>query len=86
MQVNDERLAHVGPRDPANGYPLWYEDAEGVRLALGLSRGEDPNLIPIDDVEPGDLVIPGNFPHEAFTGRPRQSWPSAATEWPAGRA
>jgi hypothetical protein len=66
VQVNDERLAHVGPRDPANGYPLWYEDAEGVRLALGLSRGEDPNLIPIDDVEPGDLVIPGNFPHEAF--------------------
>ena len=66
MQVNDERLAHVGPRDPANGYPLWYEDAEGTRLALGLSRGEDPNLTPIEGVEPGLLEIPGNFPDEAF--------------------
>jgi hypothetical protein len=77
VQVNDERLAHVGPRDPAIGYPLWYEDAEGTRLALGLSRGEDPNLLPIEEVGPGELAIPGNFPHEAFY------W-SAEAEIPVG--
>jgi hypothetical protein len=74
---NDQRLTHVGPRDPAIGYPLWYEDAEGIRLALGLSRGEDPNLLPIEDVLPGPLEIPGNFPHEAFY------W-SAEAEIPVG--
>jgi len=65
-QNNAQRLAHVGPRDPDNGYPLWFEDAAGTRLALGLSRGEDPNLVPIDGTLPGPLVIPGNFPDEAF--------------------
>ena len=77
MQVNDERLAHVGPRDPAIGYPLWYEDAGRTRLALGLSRGEDPHLLPIEEVGPGDLAIPGNFPPEAFY------W-SAEAETPVG--
>ncbi|MDD7942867.1 PKD domain-containing protein [Actinomycetospora lutea] len=74
---NEKRLAHVGPRDPVIGFPLWYEDAAGTRVALGLSRGEDPNLLPIEDVDPGPLAIPGNFPHEAFY------W-SAEAEMPVG--
>lgn len=59
--------------------PERFEDAQGTRLALGLSRGEDPNLFPIEGVGPGPLSIPDNFPDEAFY------W-SAEAEMPVGGA
>jgi len=29
-------LERVGPNDPVNGYPIWYQDGTGVPLELGL--------------------------------------------------
>ncbi len=63
---NTERLTFVGPRDPQHGFPLWYEDASGTRLALGL--GNDP-LTPAGEQPPNPgapLSIPENFPEEGF--------------------
>ncbi len=30
-------VERVGPRDPAHGYPVWYEDSSGLKLELCLS-------------------------------------------------
>ncbi len=57
-------LTAVGPINPANGYPLWYEDSSGLRLGLCLDQGgacllENPN--------PGEPIsFPDNFGPEAF--------------------
>jgi hypothetical protein len=63
---NPRRLAATGPIDPANGFPLWFEDGQGLRLEIGLRP--DPLTPAI-----GELPMPGappqfpdNFPDEAF--------------------
>lgn len=63
---NAERLTAVGPRDPGNGFPLWYEDATGTRLALGV--GPDPMTPAVGELpSPGAPVsFPANYPDEAF--------------------
>jgi hypothetical protein len=63
---NSSRLKYAGPVDPATGYPLWFEDANGLRLELVLDN--DP-LAPVigelpDPASP--LSFPGNFPDESF--------------------
>ena len=59
-------LVAVGPTDPDNGFPLWYEDTDGTRLELGLDPN-DPNLPALELPTPGaDVVFPTNFPDEAF--------------------
>jgi hypothetical protein len=59
-------LRAVGPTDPVHGFPLWYEDADGVRLELGLDP-TDPNLPALELPTPGAPVsFPDNFPDEAF--------------------
>jgi hypothetical protein len=63
---NPNRLKFAGPIDPANGYPMWFEDENGLRLELVLDA--DP-LAPIiaDLPVPGAPVsFPGNFPDESF--------------------
>ncbi len=65
-QENPNRLAFAGPIDPTTGYPLWFEDANGVRLELVLDA--DP-LAPVigelpDPASP--LHFPNNFPDESF--------------------
>jgi hypothetical protein len=57
----------VGPIDPRHGFPMWYQDDQGLRLALcldtnGLCLAEipDPTLPP----SVTDALI--NFPGEAF--------------------
>lgn len=64
--VNTHRLAFVGPRDDQHGFPLWYEDETGTRLALGLAQ--DPNTPAIGELpQPGSpLSFPANFPDESF--------------------
>lgn len=65
---NSERLADVGPLDPVHGYPMWFEDNNGVRLELGL--GPDPMLPAIDEPAPSTVVpgmpFPAAFPAESF--------------------
>lgn len=62
---NTERLAYRGPVDPVHGFPLWYEDGTGRRLALGLEP--DPLTPAVGDYDPAaPLAIPTNFPDEAF--------------------
>ena len=31
---NPNRLSSAGPIDPANGFPIWFQDASGLRLEL----------------------------------------------------
>ncbi len=57
----------VGPIDPRIGFPLWYQDDQGLRLALcldtnGLCLAEIPN--PALPPSVTDSLI--NFPGEAF--------------------
>lgn len=63
---NPNRLAGAGPTDPGHGFPLWFEDANGVRL--GLVTEPDPMAPAIGELpHPGDPVAyPTNFPEEAF--------------------
>jgi hypothetical protein len=66
MQRNTDRLARVGPVSGVHGFPLWYRDAGGVRLELGLDRA-DPNLPAIGDPPPAPVPgFPADFPDEAF--------------------
>ncbi|WP_088287801.1 hypothetical protein [Kineosporia sp. A_224] len=59
-------LAKVGPIDPANGFPIWYKDTNGVRLEL-CTDPDDQFCIMGDLPNPGDpVVFPTNFPDEAF--------------------
>jgi hypothetical protein len=57
----------VGPIDPRHGFPIWYQDDQGLRLALcldtnGLCLAEIPN--PALPPSVTDTSI--NFPGEAF--------------------
>ncbi len=57
----------VGPIDPRHGFPMWYQDDQGLRLALcldtnGLCLAEIPN--PTLPPSVTDTLI--NFPGEAF--------------------
>ncbi len=56
-------LAARGAVDPVGGYPLYYEDANGLRLQLC----QDPNLCLFALPNPGlPLSFPTNFPDEQF--------------------
>jgi hypothetical protein len=57
----------VGPIDPRIGFPLWYQDEQGLRLALcldtnGLCLAEIPNPAAAPSVTDTNM----NFPGEAF--------------------
>jgi hypothetical protein len=57
----------VGPIDPRHGFPLWYQDDQGLRLALcldtnGLCLAEIPN----PTLPPSVTDTSINFPGEAF--------------------
>ncbi|HKR01982.1 MAG TPA: choice-of-anchor D domain-containing protein [Pyrinomonadaceae bacterium] len=57
----------VGPIDPRHGFPMWYQDDQGLRLALcldtnGLCLAEIPN--PSLPPSVTDSLL--NFPGEAF--------------------
>lgn len=63
---NPHRLASAGPIDPAFGFPAWFEDGNGVRLApvtapdpFAPAIGEFPNPT-------GPVSYPTNFPEEVF--------------------
>jgi hypothetical protein len=63
---NLNRLAFAGPADPANGFPMWFEDGTGLQLELVTDA--DPRAPAIADLQtPGAPVsFPDNYPDEAF--------------------
>jgi hypothetical protein len=63
---NNERLAFAGPAHPDHGFPMWFEDKNGMRLELVLN--EDPMAPAIGELPtPGAaLSFPSNYPDEAF--------------------
>ena len=63
---NLNRLAFAGPPHPMHGFPMWFEDANGLRLDLVIDG--DPMAPAVGELPvPGDpLAFPGNYPDEAF--------------------
>lgn len=63
---NPNRLANAGPIHSGHGFPVWFEDANGVRLELVTVP--DPMAPAIGKFpHPNDPVsYPTNFPEEAF--------------------
>src|SRR5574337_1033089 len=67
-------LAAVGPTDPNNGYPAWYQDTKGLQLAPCLVFPNDatapvPDPCGLAGILPNDnapVVFPDNFPDEFF--------------------
>ena len=60
-------LVAVGPVNPANGFPDWYRDTNGVELAPCIDP-KDPNCggaLEIPDAE-APVSFPDNFPGEFF--------------------
>jgi hypothetical protein len=68
-KVVEPQMRQVGPIDPNTGFPLWYEDANGLRLALCLDNSP-LCLSTLPDQSKPALVAPNaansNFPDEAF--------------------
>ncbi|HEU4594700.1 MAG TPA: choice-of-anchor D domain-containing protein [Pyrinomonadaceae bacterium] len=57
----------VGPIDPRHGFPLWYQDDQGLRLALCLdTNGMCLAEIPNPTLPPSVTDTNINFPGEAF--------------------
>ncbi|HEX8720213.1 MAG TPA: choice-of-anchor D domain-containing protein [Pyrinomonadaceae bacterium] len=57
----------VGPIDPRIGFPLWYQDDQGLRLALCLdTNGMCLAVIPNPSLPPSVTDTNMNFPGEAF--------------------
>ncbi|MBI2578045.1 MAG: Ig-like domain-containing protein [Candidatus Wildermuthbacteria bacterium] len=64
LQSAEAALKTAGPIDPANGYPQWYEDANGIMLSQCLDQNgfcltEEP-----DTTQP--ISFPDNFSEEFF--------------------
>src|SRR2546425_12612852 len=77
---NAQGLAAVGAIDPANGYPRWYLDKNGLQLGqcLDTTNPADPCVLGIVAGSPAPNVLPnpaaalsflGNFPNEFFYWR-----------------
>src|SRR5437867_13226965 len=64
-------LTAVGAPDPANGYPKWYIDRNGVQLAPCLvTPADDPCALAGTFPNPAaPIVFPTNFPDELFYWR-----------------
>jgi hypothetical protein len=64
--------ARVGPPGSNHGFPVWYEDAAGIRLELCVERS---SLCLSPPPNPGDASVPDNFPRPAL-------WWSATASMP----
>src|SRR5436309_108127 len=73
---NAQGLAAVGAIDPANGYPRWYLDKNGLQLGqcLDAANPADPCAIVGTFPNPGQPIsFPNNFPDEF------SYWPTTTT-------
>jgi hypothetical protein len=68
-QSSHAQLARVGPISPVNGYPMWYEDANGLKLGLCQDAARCFFVLP-------NPLAPAKFP--AFDGDPTANWPDEA--------
>ena len=64
-------LQRVGPVDPANGYPAWYQDANGMALELCLPATQADLISGICFITPAEVttvpeVFPTNWSQEHF--------------------
>src|SRR5437667_7486669 len=69
---NAQGLAAVGAIDPANGYPRWYLDKNGLQLGqcLDAANPADPCVLAGTFPNPGQPIsFPTNFPAEFFYWR-----------------
>src|SRR3989441_948775 len=69
---NAQGLAAVGAIDPANGYPRWYLDKNGLQLGqcLDAANPADPCVLAGTFPNPGQPIsFPDNFPDEFFYWR-----------------
>src|SRR3989441_2466394 len=69
---NAQGLAAVGAVDPANGYPRWYLDRNGLQLGqcLDAANPADPCVLAGTFPNPGQPVsFPDTSPDEFFYGR-----------------
>src|SRR5256886_821418 len=64
-------LTAVGAPDPANGYPKWYMDGNGLQLGQCLvTPADDPCALAGTFPNPAaPIVFPTNFPDEFFSMR-----------------
>src|SRR6266571_98765 len=66
-------LSAVGSVDPANGYPKWYIDGNGLQLApcLDVAPADPCGLILAGAIPnpAAPIVFPTNFPDEFFYER-----------------
>ena len=74
-QVAQAGLSAVGPVDPADGFPVWYQDTDTLALIPCHSTTQSPTLPPnfmcVLLGDPGfnvllPVVFPTNYPQEAF--------------------
>src|SRR5690348_2273852 len=71
VQQQGQGLAAVGPIDPANGFPQFYQDKAGLSLGQCLDNTTpgDPCAIAATLPNPTQPVtFPANFPQEFFYG------------------
>ena len=62
-------FARVGPVNPANGFPKWYQDLNGLVLDLCLATGPDSGAAQQTAcllTTPPPYTFPGSFPDEVF--------------------
>jgi hypothetical protein len=72
VRVENQNAAVAAAYSLSNGFPIWYEDANGLRLALCLDRRVeinpgvfiDPCLLENNPANPASF--PGNFGNEAL--------------------
>lgn len=63
LPVADAALTTVGPINPENGFPSWYEDSNGLRLTMCLDLQGMCDVALPDPSAP--ISFPDNFPDEA---------------------
>ncbi len=68
------QLTAVGPVNPAHGFPVWYQDANGLRLELCLDSNGLCLESPPNPTQPPS--VPGNFTAEAFWWSAEASMPT----------
>src|SRR5262245_11449934 len=69
VHAQAQGLASVGPTDPGNGFPQFYQDKAGLALepCLASQAAGDPCGIAADvPVPTSPIVFPTNFPDEFF--------------------
>ena len=64
-------LTAVGPNNPADGFPFWYQDSTGLSLGQCLEGNNGFCILPAAGEEPNwnpalSTSFPGNYPSEYF--------------------